>query len=243
MYDGDNWFIGIQAVPGGAGADLCENRAGVTPVVCELVRRGTRSLPGLLAHLEDGRSTKQYGWYRENSGFLVNHEGAMSSADPKALRRLGALVFPFLHQAGVDLRHFDKIKRRETEQEEEVEGWRYTMKVGDLCYFSIGQIVNRPLHVISPSRRGGIAIHSPVHTSEVARNCRQTWGSLVDPETHKQSLINDGFDSRSSIAPLFALTRLHFYYPEEGEQRIVDHIRKPFLSEAGLPRCQLLCKL
>ncbi len=222
-------FLGLETDPAEALVQSEERKPGMTRVVGELVRRGTDSLPGLLAHLEDARLSKQFVWIEETKAGIVRHE--LEPPRTPATFRLEDFFRQFVPGDWTRLSYVEKIKKPAMGEQGATEGWRYTMRVGDLCYVAIGQIVNRPLHPIFRFQGEHLVMTSPAILKGIAESCREKWGRLATPEKHKESLINDGFTMQSATAPLFGLSRLYFYYPEEGEKRILNHIKKAFVEE------------
>ena len=178
----------------------------------ELVRRGLRVLPALLAHLTDARPTRMVYAVREprpggNSDFTYSDE-----YDP----RNGARPL-----AGVNTKARRKIDEEGT----------YTFKVGDLCYAAIGQIVGRDLAVVRSSGEDAdgisgahsanpgdrfLEINSPVATPALAEAVRTDWNNLTADE-HLELLraqVAVTMPRHPHLAP--GLTRLLFYYPSEG---------------------------
>ncbi len=229
-------FLGLEVgqddgLPGAEKAAVTKS-----PVFAELVRRGVHSMPGLLAHMDDRRPTKAYFWYPEHHEIYSLDPGSVEEPSPFLFGipatpdRLWVFVRPpfgfsdwinlLYTRRGFDLRYFERAKGRLPRQEKEEPGWRYTMKVGDLCYIAVGRIVNRDLAPIT-GRNGSMVIDSPVHRPDEARACRERWGRLT-AESHRDSLIRDGSSG---------LKRLYFYYPREGEKEIIKYIKRPFREE------------
>jgi len=98
----------------------------------------------------------------------------------------------------------------------------YTVKVADVCYVLIGQIVNRQLLAVRYQPSGGLIVNSPIEAPSLAEKVRNDWGK-ADAETLRQSLLEDiGATnqpkriSRADYTPRFvnpALARLRFYFP------------------------------
>jgi len=167
----------------------------VSPVMRELVRRGVAVLPDLLEHLEDARPTKlvvklPFG------GF-----GGMWHSDEYEYR------FPDEARQPVDVNRrggLDSIRMTIGE---------YPVRVGDLCYVVIGQIVNRRMNVVRYRPSACIVINSPIETPSLAAAVRADWRELTT-EQHERSLIDDteykGPFAKYAIAA--ALARLRYYY-------------------------------
>jgi hypothetical protein len=186
----------------------------VPPPMLELVRRGPLALPELVKHVGDKRPTK----------LQVGNKDSDSST----------------HQVGVDYfwwtafgEEYDPRLRNVLTEEElksqprksDLPAWknfqgRYTVKVGDVCYVLIGQIVSRHLLAVRYQPSAGLVVNSPIETPALAEKVRRDWGN-ADAEMLKASLLTDirvkndekGINqSFYSINP--ALQRLRLYFPD-----------------------------
>jgi hypothetical protein len=85
----------------------------------------------------------------------------------------------------------------------------YQIKIGDVCFVLIGQIVNRNLNAARYQPTGGQIVNSPIVKPSLAEKVRADWAGL-DAKGHETSLRED-----LKTRPLFgdALVRLRFYYP------------------------------
>jgi hypothetical protein len=100
---------------------------------------------------------------------------------------------------------------------------RYSVKVADLCYVLIGQIVNRQLLPLRYQASAGLVVNSPIQAPVLAEKVRRDWGS-ADAEALKGSLVDDihganhrGTESAASYTESVvnpALARLRFYFPD-----------------------------
>ncbi len=91
----------------------------------------------------------------------------------------------------------------------------YTVKVGDVCYALIGQIVNRKLYSVRGQPTCGLVINSPIETPSLVEAVKKDWGA-ADQKMHRESLVHDvryRTDGNWFFEP--TLTRLRYYYPEE----------------------------
>jgi hypothetical protein len=177
------------------------------PAMRELVRSGVAALPDLLDHLTDARPTK----------LVVEHKtpfGGMwhgNEYDPRD---------PARPPAGVDTAAG-------------LSGWgghldEYTVKVGDLCFVAVGQIVNRGLSVLRYQPSACLVINSPVQTPALAAATRKDWSGLT-AEQHRQSLTKDALGG-SRWGACGALPRLLFYYPAAGEEVALKVLKVPSLT-------------
>jgi len=185
-----------------------------SPVMRELVSRGLQSLPKLLDHLDDKRPTKLVA---RPVIFLVRDHDLMADEE---IRQKTTTDFVVHTEVPPNPTGFEKRPP---------DYWRYPVKVGDLCYVAVGQIVNRNYRLLR-KQEPTVLLNSPVHIAAVAAACRREWAGLT-AEKHKASLINDCLDHLPGADPTAAMIRLHFYYPREGEKIIVEHIRRPFFEK------------
>ncbi len=171
--------------------------------VREVVRRGTASLPELLRHVDDRKPTKV--------------------SIPRLDRYLGSNWYPprFTFDP---TRHPADISA--TEMGGTPSGAVYALTVGDVCYFVIGQIVNRDLRVVH--WRKIVVITSPTMMPALAAAVRADWRG-VTPGDHLRSL---SLDARRSDTPASAVERLLFYYPEEGEPEVLKLLQRPLYQDS-----------
>ncbi|MFN2622375.1 MAG: hypothetical protein ABR611_05975 [Chthoniobacterales bacterium] len=115
---------------------------------------------------------------------------------------------------------YDPKKRRKKEPTLSRENLRknfdggYTVKIGDVCFALIGQIVNRWLFAVRYQPTAGLVINSPIEAPVLVERVKKDWGDL-DIAAHKASLIADAKSGEhvSVFGP--ALVRLRFYYPDD----------------------------
>jgi hypothetical protein len=163
----------------------------VVPQMRELVRRGVDVLPALIAHLNDQRPTL----------LVIKREGilmwAMFAAeyDPKSRTGLVGWADPT-----------EAFKANKFPNE-------YTVKVGDICYALVGQIVNRRLWPVRYQPTGGLIINSPIQSPILVQKIWNDWGNLDSPG-HKESLLEDIRHAHRTYEFAPAMVRLKFYYPD-----------------------------
>lgn len=186
----------------------------VPPQMRELVRRGPLALPELVKHVDDKRPTKlEVG--NKDSGSTTHQVGVdtfwWTAFGEEYDRRLR------------DVRTEEELKSQA--RKSDLPNWRnfqgrYTVKVGDVCYVLIGQIVSRHLLAVRYQPSAGLVVNSPIETPTLAEKVRKDWGD-ADAEMLKASLLADirvkndqkGIDqSYYSINP--ALQRLRLYFPD-----------------------------
>ncbi|MGD1083815.1 MAG: hypothetical protein ABSA47_03580 [Verrucomicrobiota bacterium] len=114
----------------------------------------------------------------------------------------------------------------------------YTVKVGDVCFVIIGQIVGAWYQAVGYVPSHNIIINSPTHDANLARQVRKTW-SNINPDQHLlDSLLFDfstrggnhikslegwyvGLDVQSSSA-----MRLMYYFPQQTTNLIATCLRR-----------------
>jgi len=156
-------FLAIDDEPRFQGGILGSEKPAVSPVMRELVRRGLAALPLLISHLSDSRPTK----LTVGDGFLGKW-----FADEYAARYL------------------NPRKPGDVNTSKEIQFERYTLRVGDLCYVAVGQIVNRELNAVRYQPSLCLVINSPVEFPALAAAVKKDWGSL-SKKNHRLTLEQD----------------------------------------------------
>jgi hypothetical protein len=200
------WTSGFMAVdqePQFGGGIIGSRKPVTSPVMRELVRRGVDALPGLLEHLSDKRMTK----VRIGTKFIIS----MWHSDEYSPRQ----------------RDPQKQPRGVNSGKESAEGFFDRLRVGDLCYVAIGQIVNRNLSAIRYQPSSCLVINSPVQTPALAAAVRKDWAGLT-ADQHRRSLSEDASTGNSR-----ALLRLWFYYPDRGEPSALKVLARPLVKRPG----------
>jgi hypothetical protein len=174
------------------------------PAMRELVRRGVAALPALLAHLDDARPTR----------LIVGAMDMQAIADGKTAGPDDVVFMAKLYNREYDPRGRASRKPCDATCELNVPNFwgPYTVKVGDVCFGLIGQIVNRWLFPVRYQPTLMLMVNSPVQTPELARETRADW-TAVTVEQHRQSLLADIKDASDFHDASPALIRLRFYYP------------------------------
>ncbi len=157
-----------------------------TLVAREIVRRGADILPLLIRHLSDSRPTKHSVSCDDPPGYV----GQFSES--YAASRWFVGPWP------------DSSMGRQF-------SGRYVLKVADLCYFAVGQIVNRhlPTYMVWPT--ANLYVFSPLEAPRLQKLVAADWGDLTK-EAHRDSLLADLRDKKRSLG--WSFQRLRFYYPE-----------------------------
>jgi hypothetical protein len=180
-------FIAIEQAPRFSGGILGTPQPAVPLQMRELGRRGVSALPTLPAHLNDARPT----------GLVVGGEFFMFQV-------FAGEYSPRTPPCG-------RCRREELREWSDFAG-SYTVKVADICFVLVGQIVNRNLVAVRYQPTGGLVVNSPIETPALALRTRLEWDGL-GAEAHEQSLLSD---IDGGARPIFfnpALARLRCYYP------------------------------
>jgi hypothetical protein len=185
----------------------------------ELVKLGPKALPFLLRALDDQTPTKlvvnrDFGfggmWFANE---LSGNPGNV--VEQKVLAIVPKQEFP----------PQDKFLRS------------YTVKVGDVCFVIVGQIVGRSYEAVRYQPTACIVLNSPTHDTNLARQVRTIWESQVPAQHLLDSLLLDyasrrEFNSRSldgwdvgGSLQAGAAMRLLYYYPRETTNLIAARLR------------------
>jgi hypothetical protein len=218
--DGAAWFSAFMAdnwVPRFEGGILGSATPRIPPQMRELVRRGLRALPSLVEHLDDGRPTRLsvgmdsiFMW-----GYLSDEYDPRYRPAPRKLCNPSCMKKDLEASPDAD----SPFKRT------------YVVRVGDICYVLVGQIVNRDLVAVRYQPSGGIIINSPLEAPGLIERVKADWVDL-DAPAHEASLLADicAADQVWQIGPAFA--RLRFYYPAVYAGLRDDDLRKREAFEA-----------
>ena len=199
------WAIGFLAIdeePQFAGGILGAPKPTVSPTMRELVRRRVAALPSLIRHLADARPTK----LTVGDGFTGKWFG--DEYDGR-----------YLQKEHIGVNRTDRVDR-------DHEFDRYTLKVGDLCYVAVGQIVNRGLRAVRYQPTRCLVVNSPLETPALAAAVKTDWEGLA-PEQHERSLRQDAVREDPG-----AVVRLIYYYPRVGEALVMQMLDRPFYDRS-----------
>jgi hypothetical protein len=202
-------FAGLEGslgdtMPRFVGSDLVQLRGAGTPALREIVSRGVSAIPDLLNRLLDARQTDLVaGESQFYTGKWFGHEYDPRYRDPARC------------PSGVDENVGVGIQNFRT----------YSLRIGDLCYVALGQIVNRDLLAVRYQPTACLVINSPVETPSLALAARKDWKNLT-VEQHKASLRQDAFEHDPFVSSA-AVTRMFGYYPDEGEALALKLLRRP----------------
>ncbi|HEY4838415.1 MAG TPA: hypothetical protein VIH72_07415 [Candidatus Acidoferrales bacterium] len=167
------------------------------PQMTELVRRGVSSLPLLIKHLADARPTKL-----TVGGDFFMFRYFSDEYDSKAL-----------------------APREESARLEKTFDGKYTVRVGDVCYALIGQIVNRNLLPVRYQPTAGLVVNSPIEAPILIEEVKRDWAD-VDAKEHMASLLADARAGNDLWEYEPALRRLRFYYPDEYRKQALGALKE-----------------
>lgn len=183
----------------------------------DLVALGPESLPFLLDALEDGTPTKLT-VTRHN---LMGLGGYVKEENPLNQREHQVLSKPW------------PIER----EPEDTQADLYTVKVGDVCFVAIGQIVGRGYLAVRYVPTAIIVITSPLESDEMRKRVRLVWSSKNPARKLLDSLFTDyateGIDDGKSLRGWYdeserqiaAAMRLLYYFPKETAPLIATRLR------------------
>src|SRR5262249_9134859 len=121
----------------------------------------------------------------------------------------------------------------------------YPLKVGDVCFVAIGQIVGRPYRAVRYQPTAIININSPVESKELRERVRALWSSNDPVQKVLDSLLLDymteGIPDGESLhgwseATEFqtqAAMRLLYYFPKETAPLIAARLRSFDVQNVG----------
>jgi hypothetical protein len=208
-------FMAIDEEPQFHGGILGSQKPTTSPVMRELVRRGVAALPDLLEHLSDQRASR----------VTITHEfgfGAVWHSDEYYPRYGDPAKQPPGVNTGLEKAIHAALDKGVRGSE------KYVIRVGDLCYVAVGQIVNRSLSAVRYQPTACIVLNSPVETPALAAAARRDWSGLT-LEQHRQSLALDALD-KYPYASAEAVKRLLFYYPPDGEAVALKLLARPVFN-------------
>ncbi|MCE9561520.1 MAG: ankyrin repeat domain-containing protein [Planctomycetes bacterium] len=170
-----------------------------------LVKLGSKAVPALLDHLGDDRRTKIVILNSLGGFFEISQDKGEKAEDEEAK---GKGETPF------------GVARKQ-----------YTLRVGDLCYVALGQIVNRNYTAVGYIPSGNVMITSVPHSKQLRADLKKQWGGLTEGK-HLESLVKDlnakkpeGGDNGSTRVG--ASLRLAYYFPKEYESIAVKQLKTP----------------
>ncbi|MGH8045670.1 MAG: hypothetical protein ACREKL_00360, partial [Chthoniobacterales bacterium] len=213
-FDSMAWaggFLALDEDPEFRGGIMGSPKPHASPVVRELVRRGCKALPALIEHLQDTHPTK----LTVGKGFMARWFSV--EYDPRDPEKMpdGVLTINDAMRAQRHQRYFET----------------YNVKVGDICFVTIGQIVNRNLNAVRYQPSLCLVVNSQTENPTLSAATKADWFGLT-PAAHEQSLLNDVEHGPLGLARRDAVKRLLFYYPKSGEQLALKLLDRPLCDPA-----------
>jgi hypothetical protein len=104
----------------------------------------------------------------------------------------------------------------------------YTVRVGDVCFVIIGQIVGREYQAARYQPTSIVILNSPVEDEMLAKQVRAIWGSTNPPQHLLDSLLLDyaaGKDSGRRGFGDAAAMRLVYYFPQQTTNLLVSNLQ------------------
>jgi hypothetical protein len=170
----------------------------------ELVSRGAKAVPELIAHLNDARLTK----------INITHESI-----------IGGIHFSNEYDFNRRTNNSDKGMRGGLFPDPS-NNTRYTVTVGDLCFVALGQILNRDFEAVRYQPTAFVIINSPTTSRSLRKVIKEEWGGIT-PAQHKESLVRDFLKPDHEYRRIGACLRLGFYYPEAIERLALKQLAEP----------------
>lgn len=204
-------------VPGQAQAGvllLTDHRVKESQALRELVAFGPDALPLLLDALEDGTPTR----------ITIRHEGFLGGMWYGG--ELGLNPVNPAEAAVYKARAEARGRGGEREEQADILD-SYTVKIGDVCFVAIGQIVGRAYSAVRYQPTACIVINSPTHDAKLRADVRAAWAGKDPTRRLLDSLLADYaiegvFNGRTldgwgagSRLQCGAALRLLYYFPKE----------------------------
>ncbi len=102
---------------------------------------------------------------------------------------------------------------------------KYTVRVGDLCYVALGQIVNREYTTVEYIPTAIVIVNGVPGNKQLHADVVKEWGKLT-ADSHRDALAKDlGSDDRSRRVG--AAVRLAYYYPDALEPLVLEQLARP----------------
>ncbi len=168
--------------------------------LAQLVEMGPRVLPLLLENLSNTTPTK----------FSISHEGHM-----------GGMSFGYelpwnpLSRIETKILDGEKESARDHHSRGDPVGSSYTVKVGDLCFVAIGQIVGRNYRAVRYQMTMLYMINSPTHDERLLRQTRELWSGETPAVSVLKSLLTD-YRTRATKLHVKCKPSLAYYSTDPG---------------------------
>ncbi|MBX3398530.1 MAG: HEAT repeat domain-containing protein [Gemmataceae bacterium] len=197
---------------------LTAERRGPSDAFRKLVELGPDALPFLLSSLDDSTPTRIK--IQRSPGDFFSVGGSMPEGNPFNSAETKALGLKFAF---------------EDEDDDNVGG--YTIKVGDVCFVAIGQIVNRPYAAVQYIPTAIVSINAVSQSHVVRERLRAAWGGPDPAKGLLTSLLTDyategvfngssldGWDEGSRYQ-IEAAVRLLYYFPDDAGPVIATRLK------------------
>ena len=221
-------FIGADLPLSFQGGVIGAQRPVMYPAMRELVRRGVAAMPQLVAHIADATPTKLVVGGNGKGEFHFMFQVYRNSYDPQPIsypekktyesdaeykRRLTQFYYEYMRK---NERYFDGP---------------YTVKVGDVCFALIGQILGRQYEPVAYQPTAGLVINSPIESPELAEWVRRDWQDFTEAK-HMEVLLNGARQYAGLIRRAArSLVRLRFYFPDEYARQAKNGELKTVIDE------------
>lgn len=198
---------------------ITNHNLGTNKAFRELVEAGPTALPFLLDALADEKPTRLK-IQRDSAFGFFGVGGEMPNGNPFNTKETKALAIP-----DDDSEHdFNPIES-------------YTIKVGDVCFVAIGQILGRPYQAVSYIPSGFVSINGASTSPRTREKLRTAWSGndpakvLLDSlliDYASEGIFNgeslDGWDEGNNFQ-IAAAMRLLYYFPDEMAPIIADRLK------------------
>ena len=211
-------FLPIPGREHAAAMLLTDHGLGQSKALQELVAIGPDALPFLVDALDDTTPTR----------IVIEHDngiGVMSFARELEMNSVNPC------EAAVCNQPADKDNERKIVQS-------YTVKVGDVCFVAIGQIVGRGYQAVRYQPTACIVLNSPTADAKLCERVRTIWKSddsrrrLLDSLCADYATVGtfngdslDGWDEGNE-RECEAAMRLLYYFPKESEALLASRLEK-----------------
>jgi len=196
-------FIGTDSPPTMLKGVIGSPRPNVSPAMRELVRRGAEAIPLLVAHIDDATPTKLVIGEDGKDKFWFMWRVFTSEYDP-----------PDGESREISVEEYKELR----EKDRNFDG-PYTVKVGDVCFAILGQILGRQYVPVGYRPTAGLAVNSPIESPELAEWVKRDWQHF-DKQKHRELLLKDAHKNADSVwHAVMSLERLRFYFPDEYAQQ------------------------
>ncbi|MCA8913922.1 MAG: hypothetical protein KDB90_00820 [Planctomycetes bacterium] len=179
-----------------------------------IIGAGVEAIPILLEHLNDVRPLKSQ---------------PTSALSASGVRPVYLRLATSFEDDSLKLQSSRISKARAALKSSPAEG--YELTVGDLCYFAIGQIVNRPYFPMQYVGTFQIAVESPQVFPEIVDEMRAQWGDLTVPR-HRELLKKDLAQSEVLSKRANAYARMATFYPAALSEALCEVMAKEDHPEA-----------